>query len=366
MAVLSDTRLLYVSPAPGHSGVGDYAFDFAAEVRPHFKELVEFWVDTRPRETARDVIRNVRRIRAVAKDALADGPVIVHFEQSAASLTPFWGAMLPRRIPVTATIHDAPQPVWWPFDTRLVSSHRLLHHGVHYPFRFAINALQRRMCRGRIVVALTSVGARDTGLRMRGADARATRMFIPPRPAVASLTERPLAVGLFGYLYRGKGFDKLKELRAHLDDDIEVVVAGRGTDTLPAEPGITVLGEVNGSEEDRFFERIRFLVVPYGKLSRYGVPLAASAAVARSYAYGTPIICNLDGALAEIATEGGAVSVDGDISEIARRANTAVRDEETLRKLADEVSWLRAEHDVTKCAAPVLNAWAEIAAGMAR
>jgi glycosyltransferase involved in cell wall biosynthesis len=362
-AALSNTRLIYVAPAIGHGGVGDYAADFLAALKPHFKEVTEFWVDAGPGESARDVIRNVRRIRALAHAHLQDGPTIVHFEQSGASLTPFWGMMLPREIPVTATIHDPPHPVWWPFTTRTVLRHRLLHHAVHYPLRSVSNALQRKASDGRILIALTSIGAQQSRLHLPNADVRATRHFIPPRPTVAPLTARPLAVGLFGYLYKAKGFDKIKQLRAHLDDDVEIVVAGRGTEALPDEPGVTVLGEVTGPEEDRFFERIRCLIVPYSKGNPYGRVYAASGAIARSYSYGTPVMCNLDGALPEIASEGGAIGVDGDIAEFARRANTVVRDEEMLRKLADEVAVLQAERTAAKCAIPFLDAWAQIAVG---
>jgi polysaccharide biosynthesis protein PslF len=364
-AVLRDTRLIYVAPAIGHSGVGDYAADFVAALRPHFKEVIEFWVDAGPGESARDVIRNVRKIRALVDAYASDGPTIVHFEQSGASLTPFWGAMLPRRIPVSATIHDPPHPVWWPFTTRTVIRHRLLHHAVHYPLRSVSNALQRKASDGRLLVALTSIGAEQSRRHLPNADVRATRMFIPPRPALAPLTERPLAVGLFGYLYKAKGFDKIKQLRAHLDADIEIVVAGRGTEAVPKEPGVTVLGEVIGSDEDRFFERIRCLMVPYSKGNPYGRVYAASGAIARSYSYGTPVMCNLDGALPEIAAEGGAIGIDGDITEFARRANAVLRDTEALRTLAEEVAVLQAERTAAACAVPFLHAWAEIATGPA-
>jgi len=111
-------------------------------------------------------------------------------------------------------IFPRPFPFPWPFDTSLIKRHRLLHHAVHYPFRFVTNALQRRMCKGRIIATLTSVGARNTQLRQPDVDARATRHPIPSRPAMKRLPERPLAIGLFGHLYRGKGFEELTALRA--------------------------------------------------------------------------------------------------------------------------------------------------------
>ena len=311
-------------------------------------------------ETLGEVLRSVRSIRETAARAAQQGPVIAHFEQSASSLTAFWGALVTRCIPVTATVHDAPEPVWWPFDTRTVKRHRALHHGIHYPLRFLTDALQRRMCDGRVMIALTSTGARNLELRQPGADARDARHIIPNRPALRPLTERPLAVGLFGHVYRGKGFDQIDRLRAELDDDVEIVVAGRGTQSLPARPGVRVLGEVNGADEDSFFDSIRILVLPYTRNSRYGPAYVASGAISRSLAYGTPILCTRNGALPEIAAEGGAITVDG-VANIARRANTVVRDDVTLHRLADEVSRLQAERTPGKCVAPFLDAWAELA-----
>ncbi|MDY6811279.1 MAG: glycosyltransferase family 1 protein [Actinomycetota bacterium] len=357
---LSDTRLIFVSPAPGRSGVGDYAQDFVDEVRPHFAEVIEYWIASDGDETLAGVIRDVRRIRKLAKEKAAEGPTVVHFEQSAGSLAPFWGSILPRSIPVTATVHDAPQPVWWPFKTRLLTRHRLLHHGAHYPLRPVVNALQRRVSDGRIVFTLTSIGARNYQSRQPGSDARASRIFVPPRPPMRPLTERPMAVGMFGHVYKGKGFDLVGRLRELLDDDIEIVLAGRGTAALPPVPGVRVLGEVNGPDEDAFFESIRFLIVPYSKDNRYGKAYAASSAVTRSFAYGTPIICILDGSLTETAAEGGALSVDGGIDAIAHKANLAVRDEETLRKLAEEVAHLQRERTLAHCVAPFLEAWGDI------
>lgn len=363
MTSLKDVRLIHVAPAEGRSGVGDYASDFADAVRPHVAELIEYRIETDGAESVRDVVTDVRAIRALAKDSARKGLTIVHFEQSAGSLAAFWGSMLPRSVHVTATVHDAPQPVWWPFKTRLVMRHRLLHHGLHYPFRFVINALQRKVCDGRIILTLTSLGARGVMVRQPGADARASRIFVPSRATLRPLTERPVAIGLFGHLYKGKGFDQIDAMRSVLDDDIEIVVAGRGTEALPKRPGVTVLGEVNGPAEDAFFDSIRFLAVPYSKDNRYGKGWPASSAAARSFAYGTPIICILDGALIEAAEEGGTVSVDGGAREVAQRANAAIRDDELLGKLADEVSRLQLDRTVDNCVVPFLDAWTEICEG---
>lgn len=359
---LRDVRLVYVAPAYGRSGVGDYAVDFANEIRGHVGELIEYNIETDGDETLKSVLRDCRQVRALALASAHQGPTIVHFEQSAGSLATFWGSFLPKSVHVTATIHDAPQPVWWPFKTRLLMKHRLLHHGVHYPLRFVTNALQRRACDGRTVVTLTSIGAHNVKLRQPKADARATRIFVPTRPELVPITERPLAIGLFGHVYKGKGFDQIDTMREILAADVEIVVAGRGTEALPSREGVTVLGEVNDEDEDRFFESIRLLAVPYSKDNKYGKGWAASSSVARSFAYGTPIVCILDGALQEAAVEGGAVSVDGDAAAIAHRVNEIIRDEDALTKLGEEVSQLQQQRTLANCVKPFLDAWAELTA----
>lgn len=359
-SALADTTLVYVSPAPGRSGVGDYGADFLQQVRPFFKDAVTYWVDSDGNETLAEVARSVRAIRALVAQTAAGGPLIAHFEQSAGSLAAFWGSALPESIPVTATIHDAPQPVWWPFKTSLLMRHRLLHHGVHYPFRLAINTIQRRVCADRVVFTLTAIGAAEFKARQPDSHPRASRILIPERIPLRPLTERPLAVGLFGHLYKGKGFDQIARLRALLDDDIEIVVAGRGTEALAGGPGVRVLGEVNDAEEDAFFDSIRFLIVPYSKDNQYGNAFPASSAVSRSFAYGTPIICILDGALVETAAEGGAISAPNGIDDIAARANSAVRDDHVLRRLAAEVTVLQAERTAANCVTPFLDSWTRI------
>ncbi|MFZ2238364.1 MAG: glycosyltransferase family 1 protein, partial [Gordonia amarae] len=310
MTDLAQVRLVYVAPAHGRSGVGDYATDFIDAIRPHVLEVIEYRIDTEGSERLSEVVRHMRGVRAAVRKAGDSGPVIAHFEQSAGSLSTFWAAALPAVVPVTATIHDAPRPVWWPFKTELLTRHRLMHHAVHYPLRPLSDAVQRRVSRNRTVFTLTTIGADRTRQLLRSSRVVPTRIFVPDRDDTIAVTDRPPAVGLFGHVYKGKGFDLIDRLRAGLDDGIDIVVAGRGTENLPPTPGVRILGEVNGADEDAFFTGIRFLVVPYSKDNKYGKVWAASSAVARSFAYGTPIVCILDGSLAETAAEGGAVGVD--------------------------------------------------------
>ncbi|MBT0565930.1 glycosyltransferase family 1 protein [Williamsia sp. CHRR-6] len=362
MTELRSTTVVYVAPAAGRSGVGDYADDVVEAIRPHVAGVREYRITSDGSETVRTVMADVRAIRQLVTDASNSGPVVVHFEQSAGSLAAFWGSFLPRHVPVTATVHDAPQPVWWPWRTRLLMRYRLLHHLMHYPFRVVTNFLQRKSTDGRIVFALTGIGAQNLGARHPGTDARATRIHIPKRRELIDITERPVAVGMFGHVYKGKGFDLLGGLRERLPAHIGIVAAGRGTEQLDPVNGVTVLGEVNDEDEDKFFESIRLLVVPYSKNNRYGKAWIASSAVSRSFAYRTPIVCILDGALGEVVAEGGAVGVEGGLDALARRIAQVVEDTETLRGLGAAVDDLRTARTTERCVAPLLDAWAELAA----
>ncbi|KQU07281.1 hypothetical protein ASG56_07070 [Rhodococcus sp. Leaf7] len=359
MVDLARTRLIYVAPAAGRSGVGDYADDFLAEVAPHFLDVVDYRIETEGAETVREVVAHARRVRELVVSTAKLGPTLVHVEQSGGSLSVFWASLL-RGVNVTATVHDPPFPVWWPFKTKFVGRHRLLHHAVHYPFRAVTTVLQRRVLRGRTVFALTTMGADSIREKFPQSTPIAARIFVPARPDLTPPAERPLAVGLFGHVYRGKGFDLIGRLREELDADIDIRAAGRGTADLPPVDGVTLVGEVNGPDEDRFFESIRLLLVPYSKHNPYGKAYPASSAVTRSFAYGTPIVCITEGALAETVSRGGAVGVDG-VDDLAAAVLDVVRDTASLDRLGREVTEIRRADAMNRCAAVFLDAWAALA-----
>ncbi|ALG86981.1 glycosyltransferase [Gordonia phthalatica] len=358
---LSATTLVYIAPVEGRSGVGDYATDFLGAVRPLFKDVVDHRIHTEGAESVRDVVRHCREIRDIVRRA--DGPVIVHTELSAGSLSPFWAiAALPRNTLVSATIHDAPQPVWWPSKTAAIGRHRVVNHAVHYPLRPLTGILQRRVMGRHTMLALTSIGAEQTRRRFPDAHVYDARILVPPRATVAPAESRPLAVGLFGHVYKGKGFDLIDTLRARLRPEIEIIVAGRGTERLPSAPGVRILGEVNDDDERAFFESIRVLAVPYAKANRYGTVWAASSAATRAYAYRTPIAALLDGALPEIVSEGGAIGAD-DIESLADHVNTVIADDRAVAALGAEVDALRSSRSPHACAQPFVATWQTMLAG---
>ncbi|OFI37288.1 hypothetical protein BIU82_09390 [Arthrobacter sp. SW1] len=363
MGNLGGHRLIYVAPESGSGGVGDYSDDFAAAVRPHFGSVQEYRHPGPGGDGVLDLIRHRRALRKLLA-AEPDVPTIVHCEQSGGSMVPFWAALGLERtgrrgeVSVSATVHDPPYAVWWPFRSKLVARSRVLSHGIHLPLHKLTRYLEAWGNRSRLLFTLSRLGAEKLGDVMTTARIVPSAHFVPERPVLAPVTERPLAIGLFGYVYRGKGFDMLAELREALDDDITIRVAGRGTEVLEPMPGVEILGEVNGPEEDAFFESIRMLLVPYGGRKSYGrEAFPATGTVSRAIAYQTPVLARSYGSLRELEGDGGAVVVEGDAAELAAAANSLLRDAEAMARLQVETAELRTKRSMARIAEEFVAAW---------
>lgn len=354
-ALWARTTLIYVAPRTGESGVSDYADDLIGAARERVGHLVE----VRHGGAGTDGFRDVRRARREIRDAMAaaPGPVIVHAEQSGGVVVPFWvladRGIRSRADVVSATLHDAPLAVWTPFRTRLVSRSRLATHGIHYPLMWLHRRIERTVLRGASLFALTSSGAEAIEAEMRTRNVEVSFLPTPEKPAVEAAAQRPLAVGLFGYIYRGKGFDQLAALREHVTPEIEIVVAGRGTDALDPVEGVRILGAVEGADEDRFFESIRAIVLPYGKRGAYGPQIhVASSVVARALAYRTPII-----ALGYPGLSDEADIVTGGVPELAARINDVVPSDASISELAARSDDLARERSIRDALKVFLDRW---------
>jgi polysaccharide biosynthesis protein PslF len=383
MGNLGGHRLIYVAPLSGSGGVGDYSDDFVAAVRPHFASVQEYRHPGPGGDGVLDLLRHRRALRKLVAEE-PDVPTIVHCEQSGGSMVPFWAALGLESTPgkggvsVSATVHDPPYAVWWPFRTKLVARSRVLAHGIHLPLHRLTRYLEAWGNKSRRLFTLSRLGAEKLGEVMTTARIVPSAHFVPERPALDSVTDRPLAIGLFGYVYRGKGFDMLAELREVLDDDITIRVAGRGTEVLEPMPGVEILGEVNGPDEDAFFNSIRVLLVPYGGRKSYGrEAFPATGTVSRAIAYQTPVLARAYGSLRELEGDGGAVVVEGEAAELAAAANTLLRDGAALARLQAETAVLRDSRSMAKIAEEFVAVWssdagtavppatAEVAAGAA-
>ena len=367
---LQDYRLVFVGPLLGHTAVGDYAEDIANAVRPHFGEVVEVRTGGPGEDTVGDIRRHRRAVAALVAEA-PGGRVLVHAELSTAALSPFWATAGLKGVPVTGTVHDPPQGVWMPARTRFVATSRLLNHGIHYPARPLSRKLEGTVYRDRTLFALTDTGRQSIARVYPATTARYIPHVVRDRPAIAPAHERPKAIGFFGHVYRGKGFEQIERLRELLPDDIGIRVAGRGTEDLPPIAGVEILGPVDGASEDAFFASVRAIVVPYGKRHFYAESFAASGVVAHSTAYGTPQICTDYAALAELDESVGAVVVrvnkvgapaDSDTvsTALATAISDLLNDDARMAELGANSVRTRDERSAARTGEAFAAAWAEM------
>lgn len=234
----------------------------------------------------------------------------------------------------------------------------MIHHGIHLPLRPLTARLERRLLRDTTLFALSDVGA--AALREAFPQCRvvSAHHFVPARIALKPTFERPLAVGLYGHATKGKGFDRLLELRRELPPEVEICVAGRGTEKLPPVPGVTILGAVEGPKEDAFFESVRAILLPYNKTSRfYGSILPASGVASRAFAYRTPVIGFDSGTLGEASRAGGLIAVPASVKALADVAYRTITDEAELERLEDQIRDLQKEREVRQAAGPFVAHW---------
>jgi polysaccharide biosynthesis protein PslF len=368
MVDLKDYRLVFVAPAPGKTAVGDYAEDFITPVRQHFGEVCE----VRCGSPGEDGVADARRARMAVRDFVATAPhgrVLVHAELAAGGLVPFWSIVGLRGVPVTATIHDPPQGVWWPWSARFMHRSRLIFHGVHFTSQKLTTALEGRVYAGRTLIALTDTGRWSIEQRYPHLSAVHIPHIVRDRPTIRPAQERPKAIGFFGHVYRGKGFEQIAGIRRQLPDDVLIRVAGRGTESLPREDGIEILGAVDGPAEDAFFESVRAIVVPYGKRHWQDETYPASGVVAHAMAYRTPIVTTGYGSLAELGTQTGAVVVPGNradpdavATELAKAISQLVNDQARLTELGEYAEKARQARSGPRTAEAFAAVWSRILA----
>jgi glycosyltransferase involved in cell wall biosynthesis len=285
---------------------------------------------------------------------------------STGSLAPFWAIAGLKDVPVTATVHDPPQGLWFVGRTRFIARHRVLNHAIHYPLRPLSRAIEGVAYRNRTLFALTDAGRRS----IERTYPRTRALYVPcmafDRPTIMPAQERPKAVGFFGYAYRGKGFDQIARIRELLPDDILIRIAGRGTESLPRADGIEVLGGVDGPEEDAFFESIRAIIVPYGKRHWYAETYPASGVGASAQSYSTPVISTGYGGLVELDEATGAVTVqptaesDGVARVLAQEITSLVNDRERLTQLGLNAEKTRYERSRAGTGKAFAEAWAQL------
>ena len=363
---LKDYRLVFVGPRLGQTAVGDYSEAFIEAVRPYFRDLIE----VRTGGPGVDGVREISSYRAAGAKAVADAPngkVLVHAESAAGGVGPFWAVAGVRDVPVTLTIHDPPQGVWMPARTRFMADKKLLNHGLHFPLRPVSRWLEGRVNHRRTLFALTETGRRSIAETYPGVNAVRAPYLVGDRPVIPPAHERPRAIGFFGLVYRGKGFEQIARVRELLPPEIGIRVAGRGTETLPRTTGIDIVGGVDGPDEDAFFASVRAIVVPYGKRHFYAETFPASAVVAHALSYRTPVVSTNYGSLAELTVDDGVwlvATADAPPelvpTELARAATEVVDDIDLLTRLGASADRARVAASGPAVAAFFAAEWAQM------
>lgn len=366
MTDLKDYRLVFVGPADGETAVGDYAENLLRALRPHFGEIAE----RRTLAPGKERLNDIRAHRRFVKSAVAQGPpgrVLVHTELAAGGVGPFWSTAGLRDVPVTATVHDPPQGIWWPARTKFVAQHKYLMHGMHYPLRPLSRVIEGAVNGRRTIFALSQIGRLSIEMTYPKVNTAYVPYLVCERPTIKPAHERPKAVGFFGLVYRGKGFEQIARIRRELPDDIMIRVAGRGTESLPRQDGVEILGAVEGPAEDAFFESVRAVAIPYGKRHFYAETYPASSVAAHALAYQTPIVCTGYGSLAEFDEHTGAVVVPMGTTypqtlpaAFSPAVASLLNDEPRLRTLAENADRVRAERSAEQTAAAYATEWSRM------
>ena len=363
---LRDHRLIYVGPRNHVTAIGDYTEDLVAAYRSHFGDVAEVRVSGPGDETWADV----RRVRKQVRELVASWPagkVLVHSEIGCGMLSPFWSIAGLRGVPVTLTVHDPPLALWFTVRTRFMARYKLLMHGFHYPLRPLSRWIEGRVNGRRHIFALSKTGQASIDRVYPNTCTHYVPYRVAKKNAIKPAEDRPKAIGFFGMVYRGKGFDQIAQIRKELPDDILIRVAGRGTEALPRMDGVEIVGAVDGAEEDAFFESVRAIVIPYGKRHFYAETYPASSVAAHALAYRTPIVATGYGSLAEFDAATGAVVVPmgaGDPKALPSGFTDAiasfVNDDGRVAELGKNADRTREERSTSRTAEAFVQTWSTI------
>jgi hypothetical protein len=336
--------------------VGDHADRLLEALRPHADEIVEVRSGGAGDDGVRDCLRLRRRVSQALR-GVDRSRTVVHAELSGGSVGPFWAIVGRPGVVRTAMVHEPPRPVWMIFRFRLIARSRLVDNAIQWALDRWIVAIERRGMRHVGLVSTSGRGSR--GLAERGFGRQVVDARLLPSvsyPKVPTVAERPFAVGLFGYHYRGKGFEIVDELRALLNDRIDIVIAGFGTETIPARPGVRVLGAVNGDGEADFFAGIRLLLLPYRRKVVWGTAMTpASSSFIEAAAFGTPSLALASAGLQSLS--GSGCESTQDLAELAERIEKLIDDGQELDRLVAEQEAFRRRQSMARTVDPIVSQW---------
>lgn len=355
-------RVLQIAPHPrSHSGIAAFALELRRSLPAFDVEVDPLLVGPEPRFTWREV----RRFTAAACDAARDRHDAVHVELGGGALHEFYAAraLCASGHAVFLTIHDAPRPVWTPFQTQLVRNRRGLRVAAQAMLEAPGRGLERRLVRAsRGIFTLSRHGLdaiEDAYGPAVAASGRAIPYPVAPRLPPTANGEGPaggqsLTVGFFGHWYPGKGLDSLVRAVEDIAADAEPVRArlwGTGWGAEAHAPAsryrdrIVALIERSPARglmelggflaEDALGAELRscdVVVLPFERrMGKRGLT-SASASLFDALSTGTPVVATDARALAEFVDHGrnGLLVAPGDDRALAD-ALRRLRDDPALR-----------------------------------
>jgi glycosyltransferase involved in cell wall biosynthesis len=213
-------RVLHLAPGtPLGGGIVAYSTLFRESLRMAGVAVETLEVPFTRVNDIRGTGRYVREALARARDY-----DLVHAELGGGSLREFYAAgALGRRgdVPLCVTVHDAPRPVWWPFNFApirdVLVARRLVAIGLDRP---ALRIERAVLAAADAIFTLSSRGADAVATCFPGLPAAEVLPYpIPPAPPAngatpASAGRSGLVVGFYGHWYAGKGIETLLDALA--------------------------------------------------------------------------------------------------------------------------------------------------------
>lgn len=356
MSEAPNPTVIFVAAAQRTSGVGDYADQLLLALQNSEFDIKQIRI--RNSSSFLNLVESIRVLRKFEAE-LRGRPYILHAELSAAAPVPFWISVFSRTRIRTATIHDGPRAVWFPFGFGRILRNRYFNYVLHYPFRKLIEKLEWKLLKLDSAICLSWVAANNVRENTKIRKVQVVPHFVPSARAEINFPAKN-AIGLFGHVYGAKGFDSLMYFRQTLPKDIDIFVAGRGTEKLHKIPGVTYLGEVSGKAEADFFRSVSFVLLPYSRQTRYGTMHAASGVAALAASYGTPTIACETEVFKEYEHLGGMKSIPGGVPELSQAVSELLKKPADINILREKVFDFSSKYTPAKSANSYVEIWEEL------
>ena len=329
-------QIFVVTPDSTKSAVGRYGLQLGGAFQKEGHEVELVSTSGPGQDTAISTLKICRSIhRRMSKNSN------LYIDLSAGSFSPFViAAYFSRKMPTVVTIHDPPHVLWWPLSTTLFFKNYFFKHLLNFPIRKLWYWMELRLLKKCRCVLLNSA-SRDTISKV------IKKTFVIPHFVEKTNSHHPkpwisqqFTIGLYGFAYKGKGFDQVPEIRRLLSSKWKIIVAGFGTENLSAVGGVSYRGSLTEKEEEFFFHELDFLILPYNRRSRYGVFTSSSGAMAKAFSFSVPVLSLSNNAF-DSETSSGAVAQFESLRAMCGHLTRSEYDIEVLKRQVETLALAR-------------------------